>query len=169
MSHIVLDMAAKKKLQLPPISINIWCVEGKVARTTLAASVDAFSWQSFDSNNELDQQLASWFYAYVEGSHPDVTDLIHLVDIPPFTLRVLNCLAKLPFGQTITYQGLAQRVGSPNAARAVGSACGRNPVALLIPCHRVVAAAGIGGFSQDPAAKRHLLAFERVGCVNQIL
>ena len=79
-----------------------------------------------------------------------------------FTARVLAALRRIPHGDTITYGELARRMGVPRAARAVGSACGANPLPLFIPCHRVVAANGkLGGFSAGLGWKRFLLAKER--------
>lgn len=72
----------------------------------------------------------------------------------------------IPPGRTLTYGALAARLGDPQAARAVGQALGRNPVAIIIPCHRVVAAGGgIGGFSAQGGAttKRRILAIEGGG------
>ncbi len=67
-------------------------------------------------------------------------------------------------GETITYSELARRVGHPRAVRAVASACGKNPLPLLYPCHRVVGIRGsLGGFGWGLEAKRYLLALEGVG------
>lgn len=71
-------------------------------------------------------------------------------------------LQRIPYGQTISYSELARRVGSPNAVRAVGSACGKNPIPLLIPCHRVLAKDGtLGGFGWGLPVKQALLALEQ--------
>lgn len=86
-----------------------------------------------------------------------------LADLTPFQRRVLEACAKIPFGRTATYQELARRIGRPKAARAVGAALARNPVPLVIPCHRVVAADGsLGGFSAEQGVrlKRWLLELE---------
>lgn len=64
-----------------------------------------------------------------------------------FQKRVWKRLAKIPYGRVKTYGEIAKEVASPKAARAVGSACGKNPVLLAIPCHRVVGGNGLGGFS----------------------
>lgn len=79
----------------------------------------------------------------------------------PFQLRVWEELARIPYGQTITYGELARRIGRPGACRAVAGACGANPLAIIIPCHRVVAANGIGGFAASLEAKSRLIALER--------
>lgn len=82
----------------------------------------------------------------------------------PFQLRVWAELAKIPFGQTISYRELAQRSGNAFASRAVGSANGANPLALIVPCHRVIASDGtLAGFAGGVAVKRALLEHERAG------
>ena len=82
---------------------------------------------------------------------------------PAFYQQVWKECAKIPKGRTLTYGELARRLGNPNAARAVGRALGANPFAPLVPCHRVVAADGPGGFSGPGGvvAKLKLLRKER--------
>ncbi len=79
-----------------------------------------------------------------------------------FITMVQQNLATIPYGETRSYGQLAQELNKPGAARAVGSACARNPIPILQPCHRVVRADGTHGeFSGTPGAKRYLLALER--------
>lgn len=83
--------------------------------------------------------------------------------VTPFARRVLDALAAVPFGATLTYGQLAARVGSPGAARAVGTALSKNPIPIILPCHRIVASTGIGGFAGKAKAvdvKRKLLNHE---------
>ncbi len=76
--------------------------------------------------------------------------------------RVWDEIAAITYGETITYSELAQRAGNANAIRAAASACGKNPLPLIIPCHRVVGKnGGLGGFGWGLPAKQHLLALER--------
>ncbi|HEX5614668.1 MAG TPA: methylated-DNA--[protein]-cysteine S-methyltransferase [Acidimicrobiia bacterium] len=79
-----------------------------------------------------------------------------------FDRTVLDTLrAQVPLGATITYAGLADRAGSPRAARAVGNAMAKNPVPLVVPCHRVVpSAGGVGSYGGGPHIKAQLLALE---------
>ncbi len=84
-------------------------------------------------------------------------DLSNLSD---FTRRVLEETRKIEYGTTITYSALARRIGS-SAIRAVGSALSRNPVPIIIPCHRVVARNGIGGFSCGVDMKIKLIELEQ--------
>ena len=80
-----------------------------------------------------------------------------------FQQKAWRGLCRIPFGQTRSYGWLAQQTGKPGAARAVGQANGRNPIPVIVPCHRVIAADGaIGGFSGGLDLKRKLLALEGV-------
>lgn len=80
-----------------------------------------------------------------------------------FQGRVWTALQTIPRGKTLTYGALARRIRSSSAARAVGGACGANPIPVLVPCHRVLAADGrLGGFSQGLEWKRSLLTKEGV-------
>jgi methylated-DNA-[protein]-cysteine S-methyltransferase len=83
--------------------------------------------------------------------------------VPPFHRRVYQLIRTIPPGETMSYGEVATLLGSPGAARAVGQALRRNPFALVVPCHRVVAAGGrLGGFSANGglATKVRLLALE---------
>ncbi|MGH9047330.1 MAG: methylated-DNA--[protein]-cysteine S-methyltransferase, partial [Acidimicrobiales bacterium] len=78
-----------------------------------------------------------------------------------FQRQVWLTLAEIPYGETISYAELARWVGRPRAFRAVGQANGANPIAVILPCHRVIAADGsIGGYGGGLAMKRQLLALE---------
>jgi methylated-DNA-[protein]-cysteine S-methyltransferase len=80
----------------------------------------------------------------------------------PFQLEVWEALRAIPYGETISYAQLAARVGRPAAVRAVGAANGRNPLSIVVPCHRVIGADGsLTGFSAGLEAKRTLLDLER--------
>ncbi|HEY6000270.1 MAG TPA: methylated-DNA--[protein]-cysteine S-methyltransferase [bacterium] len=79
----------------------------------------------------------------------------------PFQRRVWEALRRIPYGATATYGEIAHAAGSPRAVRAVGSACARNPLAIVVPCHRVVGADGtLTGYAGGLARKRALLALE---------
>jgi O-6-methylguanine DNA methyltransferase len=80
----------------------------------------------------------------------------------PFQMRVWRALQKVPYGSTISYAQLAARAGHPRAARAVGAAMAANPLPLVVPCHRVVASRGLGGYSPGLAWKRWLFALEGI-------
>lgn len=102
--------------------------------------------------------------AYFRGELPAFSIPLDWSLCSGFHSRVLRTLAEsVPFGSVIGYQGLAGRVGETGAARAVGAAMGANPLPVVVPCHRVVAAdGGIGGFNGGLETKRALLALEGV-------
>lgn len=78
-----------------------------------------------------------------------------------FQRRVWNCLREIPYGETATYRQIAEEVGAPRAVRAVGAANGRNPISIIVPCHRVVGSDGsLTGYAGGLAAKQWLLSFE---------
>ena len=79
-----------------------------------------------------------------------------------FQQKVWTALAEIPHGTTATYQELAREIGMPKCARAVGAAVGRNPISIVIPCHRVVGSDGsLTGYAGGLERKRWLLEFER--------
>ncbi|HXM82579.1 MAG TPA: methylated-DNA--[protein]-cysteine S-methyltransferase [Burkholderiales bacterium] len=106
---------------------------------------------------EIKESIAS----FLEGK----TDLSRVpVDIrgTVFQRRVWQALGRIPRGETRTYREIARTIGSPAAVRAVGSACGANPVALVVPCHRAVRTdGGLGGYAWGIARKRRLLELEK--------
>ena len=79
-----------------------------------------------------------------------------------FERKVWSALAKIPYGQTRSYKDIAKAIGHPKAFRAVGNANGRNPLPLIIPCHRVIESnGGLGGFGHGLKVKKQLLDFEK--------
>jgi methylated-DNA-[protein]-cysteine S-methyltransferase len=81
-----------------------------------------------------------------------------------FQQRVWRALGAIPFGETRSYGQLARAIGRPAASRAVGAANGKNPISIIVPCHRVIAANGaLTGYAGGMAAKRWLLDHERAG------
>lgn len=82
----------------------------------------------------------------------------------PFQREVWSALTNIPYGETVSYGELARRLGRPNASRAVGAANGRNPIPIVIPCHRVIGADGsLTGFGGGLSIKRRLLELEGGG------
>ncbi len=77
-----------------------------------------------------------------------------------FQRRVWRALLDIPHGETRTYKQIAEQIGRPRAARAVGQAVGANPLPIVVPCHRVVAQNGLGGFGGGLAMKKRLLRLE---------
>lgn len=107
-----------------------------------------------------------WLTDAVEAAvrrHEPFRGPVDLARVGPFEREVLAALRRIPAGQVRTYRAIAQTLGEPGAARAVGTACARNPLPLLIPCHRVVRSdGGLGGYSLRGGVtlKRRLLADE---------
>jgi AraC family transcriptional regulator of adaptative response/methylated-DNA-[protein]-cysteine methyltransferase len=108
--------------------------------------------------------LARWtnaILAHLAGRRPRL-DLPLDVQATAFQWQVWQALEAIPYGETRTYSDVARAIGRPRAVRAVARACATNPVALAIPCHRVVpAAGGVGGYRWGPSRKKALLARER--------
>ncbi|WP_139653239.1 methylated-DNA--[protein]-cysteine S-methyltransferase [Raoultibacter phocaeensis] len=127
--------------------------------TELAFGVRELSGEKKPS--ELTNRAANQLQEYFAGKRT-VFDLPLDPHGTPFQKRVWTTLLSIPYGQTQTYGDVAQALGDPNAVRAVGAANNRNPLPILIPCHRVVAANGnLGGWGGDPKAKAFLLDLER--------
>jgi methylated-DNA-[protein]-cysteine S-methyltransferase len=121
------------------------------------AGPDASWRQSDDSFAVVREQLAEYF----AGERQQI-DVPLKLDGTPFQLRVWQELVRIPFGETISYGQLAQRVGQPTASRAVGHANGRNPISIIVPCHRVIGANGkLTGYGGGIDKKQWLLAWER--------
>lgn len=112
---------------------------------------------------ELFKDAAAQLGAYFRGEKVDF-------DLPlnprgtPFQNKVWNLLREIPSGQTITYAELARRTGNPKASRAVGAANGKNPLPIIVPCHRVIGSNGkLTGFAGGLEAKKALLELENRG------
>ncbi len=100
--------------------------------------------------------------AYLDGDLRAFTVPVDLGGVPAFAGRVLTALMEVPYGGLTTYGELARTLDQPTASRAVGGACNRNPLPIVVPCHRVVAADGsLGGYAVGLEVKRALLGIER--------
>jgi AraC family transcriptional regulator of adaptative response/methylated-DNA-[protein]-cysteine methyltransferase len=115
---------------------------------------------------QADGSLGEWVAALVrhlDGQQPHL-ELPLDVRATAFQQRVWQELQRIPYGETRTYSQVAAAIGNPKAVRAVGSACANNPVAVIVPCHRVVRAdGGLGGYRWGIARKERLLAVEHRG------
>jgi methylated-DNA-[protein]-cysteine S-methyltransferase len=98
---------------------------------------------------------------YFESGREEFTQRIVLTGGTEFEKAVWHALMEIPYGETRTYKWLAEKIGKPNASRAVGQALSRNPIPIIIPCHRIIESDGtIGGYSGGIDIKRRLLDIE---------
>jgi methylated-DNA-[protein]-cysteine S-methyltransferase len=108
------------------------------------------------------RRLVSQLQAYARGESVKFNIPLDLTSGTTFQQKVWRILQTIPSGETRSYSWLAAKIGHPKAARAVGAACGANPIPLIIPCHRVIASDGsLGGFSGGLGWKKALLTLEQ--------
>ena len=113
--------------------------------------------QDRDGLADVERELSEYF-----AGARDRFDLpVDLTDLRPFQRGVLEAARSVPFGQVVPYAELARRIRKPKASRAVGNALGGNPVAIIVPCHRIVRSDGaLGGYTGGVQYKKRLLALE---------
>ncbi len=100
---------------------------------------------------------------YFEGRRTRFEAPLDWAQMAPFQQRILRATAEIPFGHTSTYQHVAAEAGNPRASRAAGNALGANPLAIIVPCHRVLRKGGaFGGYTGGLERKHYLLALEGV-------
>ncbi len=148
----------------PPVRIHSYIENQRVVRTVLEYSpfFEAFI-EADPISSSTTEVLFNWLHQFSRKKRrePFPFELLALTQVSPFRKEVFATLCKIPFGQVASYGEVARKIGNEKASRAVGSACGRNPFPLMVPCHRVIAGDGTtGGFSLDFRIKRDLLAFE---------
>ena len=114
-----------------------------------------------DEEAPILKEAATQLEEYFAGERTAIALRLEL-DGTPFQREVWAELSRIPYGETISYGELARRVGRPKGPRAVGQANGRNPIAIIVPCHRVLASNGIGGYGGGLTVKRTLLALEGI-------
>lgn len=135
------------------------CLFEAPAELTPAALSSDDGWRE-NPDAPLLQQARAQLGAYFAGARRDF-DLPLAPTGTPFQLRVWQALRQIPYGQTLSYGALAQRLGQPKAARAVGLANGQNPLSVIVPCHRVIGASGaLVGYGGGLERKLLLLRLE---------
>lgn len=142
-----------------PIGPLLLTSDGRsLTRLLMSADPDpTWSTEPCEVLDEAERQLREYFI----GERTDF-DLPLAPVGTPFQLSVWSALQEIPYGQTWTYGQLATRVGNPNASRAVGLANGRNPISVIVPCHRVIGANGkLVGYGGGLDRKQVLLELER--------
>jgi methylated-DNA-[protein]-cysteine S-methyltransferase len=106
--------------------------------------------------------LVERLQAYYSGKKVEFLDELDLSEATPFRREVWRTARQIPYGETRSYGWVAERMGKPKASRAVGQALGRNPLPVVVPCHRVVAGGGgLGGFTGGLEMKKYLLDLEK--------
>ena len=148
----------KHTLSVPSPIGKLWLQEedGALVRVSFQPDAALQTEEETPLLEQAKQQLAEYF-----AGRRQVFDLPLRVQGTPFQQRVWAALREIPYGQTRSYKQIAEQIGSPNASRAVGMANNRNPIAILIPCHRVIGADGsLTGYAGGLAAKERLLALE---------
>jgi O-6-methylguanine DNA methyltransferase len=112
-------------------------------------------------NKVFFQAVIGKYLAYFQGRKVDFAESLDLVGRTPFEKAVWKTTLEIPYGKTQSYSDIARQIGKPSAPRAAGQALGRNPLAIIIPCHRVLAIDGsLGGYGGGLELKRRLLDLE---------
>jgi methylated-DNA-[protein]-cysteine S-methyltransferase len=144
-----------------------------IGELLLAGEDDALAMIGFPKGSMRRDPEPDWIYnekplanarrqleEYFAGSRKDF-DLPLRLDGTEFQVKVLKALQKIPYGETVSYGEIARRIGKPKAMRAVGAANGRNPIPIVVPCHRVIGSGGdLTGFGGGLDTKEALLRLE---------
>ena len=144
-----------------------------IGELLLAGENDALSMIGFPKGSMRRDPESDWIYnekplaiarqqlqEYFAGDRKDF-DLPLRLDGTEFQVKVLKALQKIPYGETVSYGEIAKRIGKPKAVRAVGAANGRNPIPIVVPCHRVIGSGGdLTGFGGGLDTKEALLRLE---------
>ena len=149
-------------------------LETRLGRIRIAGDDAGLRWLLFDSDHDGQGPRPGWVHRpatladirrqleeYLAGDRRTF-DIRLAPDGTEFQLRVWNELLEVPYGETISYGELARRIGNPKASRAVGAANGRNPISIIIPCHRVIGGSvKLTGHGGGLPIKHRLLELER--------
>jgi O-6-methylguanine DNA methyltransferase len=135
---------------------------GKNGKRNFDSAVDRDfkGWELADGGNE-NKKAENQLSKYLSGKLKRFNLKLD-VKGTPFQLKALKKIATIPYGEVRTYGQIAKALGSPKASRAVGNANARNRLPIVIPCHRVIAANGLGGYGGGLSLKRHLLTSEGI-------
>ena len=150
-------MLYKSELRTPIGTLGLLADKEKLLKLSFKGPKDITEEAKEDKSRfkSIFKQLEEYFAGYRREFSID-----YLIDTSLFATRVYKEMAKIPYGTTLSYSELAKKSGSKLAYRAVGTACGKNPLPLIIPCHRVTAVNGLGGFGGGLDTKRFLLNLE---------
>ena len=113
------------------------------------------------------EKVKLWFDNYFKGFNPEINFRLEPMG-SEFRLKVWKILSEIPYGQTVTYGEIASMLSKTMSAQAVGGAVGHNPIAILIPCHRVLGSNGkLTGYAGGIDKKMELLKIEKIGLINR--
>jgi methylated-DNA-[protein]-cysteine S-methyltransferase len=160
----LVDVRTQAVLATPIGGLGVAVADGAVVGVTFGATGEP-------ATGELDPVLAAALAElaeYFAGTRTGFTVPVRFVRGTPFERAVWARIATIPYGEQVTYGQIARDVGEPGGAQAVGAACGRNPVPVIVGCHRVVGAGGtLVGFGGGLPRKRHLLQLEAKVAIEQ--
>ncbi len=106
------------------------------------------------------EQIKNIFNDYFRSRKVDFNSIDIIANGTSFEQNVWNACRKIPYGEVRSYSWIAKEIGKPSASRAVGNALNKNPIPIIVPCHRVISTSGLGGFAEGLKMKRMLLELE---------
>jgi len=132
----------------------------KSSREAVLSEIKEFANDAVEDTSAF-HDLTHRLQSYFDGEKASFPDSLDLSGATAFYQNVWNATRSIPYGETRTYAWVAQQIGNPRASRAVGGALARNPLPIIVPCHRVVASNGnLGGFGGGLALKKRLIELE---------
>ena len=135
----------------------------KRSRRAVEEELSHTAWPANSQARRHLQMAQAALLRYLAGDSQALSLALDLPDSSSFRMKVCRTLHTIPYGRVRSYGWVARKLGQPRAARAVGAACGANPLPLVVPCHRVVAGDGsLGGFSGGLPVKKRLLRLEGI-------
>jgi methylated-DNA-[protein]-cysteine S-methyltransferase len=157
-------MKQLKQWDKHPLSLHCAVIASNntIQKVTLDLKKNGFSLSIEGSPSPyLYSTIHQWVDNYLSKKENSLSLPFSLDPLSPFTRSVLKAINAIPFGHTNSYKEIAEKLQKPKAFRAAGTACGKNPFPLFIPCHRVIKTGGaLGGFSIDLTIKELLLSYE---------
>ncbi len=138
----------------------------KKFKEEILCQVMSYGWVAEEQSPATFGNLPHRLRRYLEGEPVDFPDKLDLAGATYFQQDVWRLVRNVPYGETRSYGWVASRLGLPRAARAVGQALGRNPLPIIVPCHRVIKSdGGLGGFGGGVKIKELLLRFEKAASI----
>jgi len=163
---IEMNFTMKKATVKLPVVYDIF--DSPLGKLYLTFSGDSLSGISFTKPSDISfkkgsapENFIKELDLYFKGSNGKFAQKIKFLSGTEFEMKVWNALNEIPYGETKTYKWIAEKIGKPSAVRAVGQALSKNPIPIVIPCHRVIESDGsIGGYSSGVNIKKRLLEME---------